>query len=180
MNSWYRLHMKYDTVLPKLNTAHMGFHVQSSSHKFRDCTFNTSQSAMSVHNCKLQTAHSCLQIKCRWYVSLSGLYHAVGVHCTLEVCQPVCWVPGDQSTSGLKLVVKGESSVLIPSSSSPCAQHIIWAMFNLPAEAVVLNQFEDVFHSNLSNFMGVDQEIQSQGIRFSNPLPREKIKHTSF
>ena len=55
-------------------------------------------------------------------------------------------------------------------------------MFNLPAEAVVLNQFEDVFHSNLSNFMGVDQEIQSQGqgIRFSNPLPREKIKHTSF
>ena len=66
---------------------------------------------------------------------------------------------------------RGTSSILIPSSSSPCAQRIIRAMFNLPAEAVVLNQFEDVFHSNLSNFMGVDQEIQSQGIRFSNPLP---------
>ena len=35
----------------------------------------------------------------------------VGAHCTLEVCQPVCWVPGDQSTSGLKLVVKGGAAL---------------------------------------------------------------------
>ena len=135
---------------------------------------------MSVHNCKLQTAHSCLQIKCRWYVSLSGLYHAC--RCTLHTRGLSARLLGARGSVNKRPQASRQRgpALLIPSSSSPCAQRIIRAMFNLPAEAVVLNQFEDVFHSNLSNFMGVDQEIQSQGIRFSNPLPREKIKHTSL
>ena len=132
--------MKYDTILQKLNTAHMGFHVQSSSHKFRDCTFNTSQSAMSVHNCKLQTAHSCLQIKCRWYVSLSGLYHAC--RCTLHTRGLSARLLGARGSVNKRPQASRQRGELCINSFFVLS---LCSMFNLPAEAVVLNQFEEVF-----------------------------------
>ena len=73
-----------------------------------DCILEVCQMCIVLFICLLQESAA---------VQRSKRMHSRSADCTREVTQPVYRLPRDQSTSGPELVIKGGSSILIPSSS---------------------------------------------------------------